>query len=442
MRNKSYLLLFIFLTCSASFSLFAQDNAKPLTKKEKAEVLTSVGKLLKDNYVFPEVADKMVNLISANMKAGQYQLINRPEEFAERLTQDLQSVSKDKHLQVIFDPKGVQMHKKAVSPADSLAQLNEYLEGIRRNNFGFREMKILDGNIGYLDLRGFYDAQYARETAVAAMNFLSNADALIIDLRQNGGGSPSMIQLITSYFYSEDTVHLNSFYFRPTNEHTQTWTLPHVPGKRRPDIDLYVLTSKKTFSAAEEFSYNLKNLNRATLIGETTGGGAHPGGTSIATERFLVWLPVGRAINPISKTNWEGTGVTPHIQTSQEEALITAQIKALEKLKNNSVGDRKKTYEWKLTTLEALKNPLTVDIKTLQEYEGKYGPRSITLEGDKLYYQRAGGPKYELIPMGQDLFSISELPYFRVKFVKENNKVAALKGLYESGREDESARDQ
>ena len=401
-----------------------------------------MSKHLKESYVFPEVADKMVHLINANMKAGNYGAVDRPEEFAKRLTQDLQAVSKDRHLHVDFNPKGVQLHRSPVSPADSAAIMNEIIEGERRKNFHFKEAKILDGNIGYLDLRSFSDVHYAKETAVAAMNFLSNADALIVDLRNNGGGSASMIPFITSYFYSEDTVHLNSFYFRPTNEYTQSWTLPHVPGKRRPDIDLYILTSKKTFSAAEEFAYNLKNLNRATLIGETTGGGAHPGGTSIVSERFLIWLPVGRAINPITKTNWEGTGVTPHVQTSQEEALVTAQIMALENFKRNSVGERRKIYEWKLTTLEALRNPLTLDKKTLQEYEGKFGPRSITLDGDKLYYQRAGGSKYELIPMDQDLFAIADLPHFRLKFVKErDNRVTALKGLYESGREDEYGKD-
>ncbi|MFD3003870.1 S41 family peptidase [Pontibacter toksunensis] len=442
MRNKCQLLLFLFLSFIVSPSLYAQDSTKPLTKKERAEVVNSVSKLLKENYVFPEVADKMVHLISANMKAGKYRTIDQPEEFAEKLTQDLQTVSKDKHLSVLFDPQGVQLHKKAVSPADSLAQINEYLKGIRRNNFGFKEAKILDGNIGYLDLRSFSNIHYAKEAAVAAMSFLSNADALIIDLRKNGGAYPSMVQFITSYFYSEDTVHLNTFYSRPTNEYTQTWTLPYVPGKRRPDIDLYILTSENTFSAPEEFAYNLKNLNRATLIGETTGGGAHPGGTRIVSERFLVWLPTGMAINPITKTNWEGTGVTPHIETSQEEAFVVAQIKALEKLKSSSVGERKKIYDWKLTTLEGFRNPIKLDIKKLQEYEGRYGSRIISLVGDKLYYQKADGPKYALISMGQDLFGIAELPHFRIKFAKEgNNQVTALQGLYEDGREDESVKD-
>ena len=181
-------------------------------------------------------------------------------------------------------------------------------------------------------MRGFSDVEYGGETAVAAMNFLSNADAIIIDLRNNGGGSPAMIQLISSYLFDSNPVHLNNFYWRPTDSNSQTWTLPHVSGTRSPDTPLYILTSSGTFSAAEEFSYNLKNLERATLIGETTGGGAHPGGSLIATERFMVWVPTGRAINPITNTNWEGSGVIPHIKTSAREALDKAYTIALEQL--------------------------------------------------------------------------------------------------------------
>ena len=118
-----------------------------------------------------------------------------------------------------------------------------------RSNYGFREIKILAGNIGYLDLRGFMAAELAGETAVAAMGFLAHADAVIVDLRHNGGGSPSMIQLLSSYFFGRRT-HLNSFFWRGKEQIDQTWTLPHVPGTVRPDVPLYVLTSARTFSAA------------------------------------------------------------------------------------------------------------------------------------------------------------------------------------------------
>jgi C-terminal processing protease CtpA/Prc len=165
---------------------------------------------------------------------------------------------------------------------------------------------------------------------VAAMNFLANTDALIIDLRRNGGGDPAMVALISSYLFDAQPVHLNDLYFRPDDSTRQWWTLPYVPGKRYgAKKEVYVLTSKRTFSAAEEFTYNLKCLKRAKIVGETTGGGAHPGGGRRINEHFAIWVPSGRAINPITKTNWEGTGVTPDVDVPQDQSLKVAHNAAM-----------------------------------------------------------------------------------------------------------------
>ena len=175
----------------------------------------------------------------------------------------------------------------------------------------------------------------AGETATAAMSFVANTDALIIDLRENGGGSPDMVALVCSYLFGAHPVHLNDLYFRPENSTHQWWTLPYVPGQRYENKPVYVLTSKRTFSAAEEFTYNLKSLKRATIVGETTGGGAHPGGPRRINEHFTMFLPSGRAINPVTKTNWEGTGVAPDVSVSAEKALNTAYLAALKTIARN-----------------------------------------------------------------------------------------------------------
>src|SRR5262249_36093703 len=189
-----------------------------------------------------------------------------------------------------------------------------FREFLRTSNCGFEKIERLPGNVGYLEFRQFAPPGICADTASAAMNFLANADAVIIDLRRNGGGDPAMVALISSYLFDAEPVHLNDLYFRPDNSTRQWWTLPYVPGKRLGSKkDVFVLTSKRTFSAAEEFTYNLKSLNRATIVGETTGGGAHPGGSRRINDHFAIWVPSGRAINPITKTNWEGTGVTPDI---------------------------------------------------------------------------------------------------------------------------------
>lgn len=436
-------LFYWLITALLSFQLTAQNTMNTpasLSGPERKEAVDSFCRLLKDNYIFPDVAAKMNELITSKLVKGDYNSFTDPVKFAQQLTADLQSVSKDKHLRAGFNPQLVkELRARSNAGDDDLPA--SFLEQMKMGNFGFNEVKILDGNIGYLDLRGFNDTKYGGETAIAAMNFLSNANAIIFDLRQNGGGSPSMIQLITSYLYGPDPVHLNNFYFRPTNENTQTWTLPYVPGKRRPDVDVYVLTSNRTFSAAEEFTYNLKNLKRATIIGETTGGGAHPGGTMVATDRYTLWVPRGRAINPVTNTNWEGTGVEPDIKTTASAALQTAQVKALEKMISLNNANKPK-YEWILAGLKARQNPATVDEATMRSYIGTYGPRTISFENGQLYYQRAGNAKYKLRVLSKDLFEPEGLDYFRIRFVVENNKVTALEGLYDDGRNDMNKKDQ
>lgn len=438
MKNSIvYIVITLTLLLLHFADLQAQIEPKPLSISEKTEVVDSIGSKLNANYVFPEVAKKMAAKLKSNLQSGAYQSLNEPGEFANKLTEDLQSVSNDKHIRVRFDPVGIAERNQVVSPEDSIKFLNRYVESLKRDNFGFKEVKMLGGNVGYLDLRGFSDVTYAGETAVAAMNFLSNADAIVIDLRFNGGGSPAMIQLISSYLFGPEPVHLNNFYWRPTDSNSQTWTLPHVSGQRSPDTPVFVLTSGSTFSAAEEFSYNLKNLKRATLIGETTGGGAHPGGTVQATDRFTVWVPTGRAINPITNTNWEGTGVSPHIEVNSEEALTVAHLKALEMLvENHKNEDIRSFFEWPIAELKLKNNPITLKEATLKNYVGTYGPRVVTFENKKLYYQRGTGTKYELKPYSENQFMLLGLDYFRVKFLFENDKVVAIEGHYNDGRTD------
>jgi C-terminal processing protease CtpA/Prc len=175
----------------------------------------------------------------------------------------------------------------------------------------------------------FADPDICGPTATAAMNFLASSDALIVDLRQNGGGEPAMVALICSYLFDQPT-HLNDLYERKGDTTAQYWTLPYVPGKRLAGKPVFVLTSSRTFSGAEEFTYNLKNLKRATIVGETTGGGAHPVSGHKIDEHFSIGVPFARAINPISKTNWEGAGVEPDVKAPGAEALDVAKKLAME----------------------------------------------------------------------------------------------------------------
>jgi C-terminal processing protease CtpA/Prc len=252
------------------------------------------------------------------------------------------------------------------------------------------------------------------------MNFLADAEAVIIDLRQNGGGDPATIQFISSYFLDEYT-HLNSFENRGEDSLQQFWTLPYVPGKSMYETDLYILTSGRTFSAAEEFTYNMKNLKRATLVGETTGGGAHPGGYQIVEHDFLVWIPTGRAVNPITQTNWEGKGIKPHIEVLQDQALKTAHRTALEKLAEKTEDpERKKDMEWELEALRAKDTPAKVDAAILQKYVGRYTRGDIILEKGELW-MKAGPRKMRLIPLANTYFILEGESGIRVEFTMDKS---------------------
>jgi len=413
---------------------------KNINAQTQLEVIDSVSQALNQVYVFPEVAKKMEKYLREQYKNKKYKDITSLDQFTQKLTEDLQEISHDKHLWVGFASDEMLARFRGDTLTDEAKQLE--LEERRRDNFCFKEVKILEGNVGYLDFRCFSDAADAGFTAIATMNFLAYADAVIFDLRQNGGGSPSMIQLITSYLLKEPT-HLNSFYVRKTDSINQFWTQAYVEGPRLTDVDVYVLTSSYTFSGAEEFTYNLKNLKRATIIGETTGGGAHPNDIKAFHNLNVgMSLPFGRAINPITGTNWEGVGITPDIQVPQEKALQTAHKEALKKLLGKTTDEtRKKSFTWSMETLDALLNPAKVDIGLMNKYAGKYGPRMITLEDGELYYQREGRPKYKMIPMSQDTFMFDEVRYFRLKFVSDSSgRVTEVVGLYDNSRTDSSPR--
>jgi len=430
MKKKTSLFIFYFLLLIpiksiAQSAVNQKINPDAVTKTEQQQVIDSINLLLNKNYIFPEVAKKMGDFILSNFKSGSYSTVTDPVLFSERLTADLLSISKDKHIRVKFNPVFIKELRETNKNPGHEELPASVLEQWKTNNYGFKEIKILEGNIGYLDLRSFGDTSFGGETAVAAMNFLSNTNALIIDLRKNGGGSPAMIQLITSYLYDSEPVHLNNFYFRPTDSNEQTWTLPYVSGKRMPNVDVYILTSKATFSAAEEFTYNLKNLHRATIIGEVTGGGANPGGDNIATDRFTVWIPTGRAINPITKTNWEGTGVQPDIEVPAKDALFTAQMKALEKLATKESENSNKIYSWLLTSLKAKQHPLALKTKESESYIGKFGPRIITYENGDLFYQLNAVRKVKMLPLEKDLFDLED-NMLRVEFKKTNHTISGI----------------
>jgi hypothetical protein len=351
-------------------AMFRDDQPDlPMNAKSTRELIDGIVKQLKESYVFPLKANAMAEDLRKRLGNNEYQDVKSARKLAETLTENLQAVSNDKHLRVFYSYEAIPEPTKDTGPNPGPGHKDEMEEEMREFgrslNFGFEKVERLEGNIGYLELRMFMSAALGGETAAAAMNLLAHTDALIIDLRKNGGGEPGMVALVSSYLFGPEPVHLNDLYFRPDDSTQQFWTLPHVPGLRSEAKPVYVLTSRRTFSAAEEFAYNLKSLKRATIVGETTGGGAHPGETRRITEHFRVFVPTGRAINPLTKTNWEGTGVTPDVPVAAERALSTAHLAALKfvagKLETQQKGPKKPADLTRLDRLKKLISRLEKD---------------------------------------------------------------------------------
>ena len=297
-----------------------------LDAAERNRVIAGVISNLKDYYVYPEMAQKMVSALEAHEQAGDYNAQTDGPAFADLLTKQLRDVSDDRHLRVVYDPMTAGSAAPRAPEDDP-----EFRRFVESHNCAFTKAEILPDNIGYLKLDAFAPPSLCRATAIAAFGFLAHVDALIFDLRENHGGDPHMVALIASYLFDRPT-HLNDIYNRRENSTQQFWTSTDLPGTKFPGKPAYVLTSGETFSGGEEFTYDLKNLKRATIVGERTGGGAHLVAPHRIDSRFAIGVPFGRPINPVSKTDWEGTGVEPDVKVKATDALETAEKLARSKL--------------------------------------------------------------------------------------------------------------
>jgi C-terminal processing protease CtpA/Prc len=279
--------------------------------------------LLCDKYIFPEKAAAAAVAIRARRDAGGYEGLT-DEALAERVTAHLYEVCADKHLRLRIRDEEM---PPQLSEAEQLAVM---LEWSRLANYGIAKVERLAGNIGYLDIRHVTEPRAGGPAITAAMQLVAHTGALIIDLRENRGGVPDGVAFWLSYLFPDSETHLNDIYDGRSGLTRQYWTLPYVPGQRYLDRPVYALISEETFSGGEEFCYNLKTQGRATLVGQTTRGGAHPCEALPLTPTLEITLPFARAINPVTGTNWEGTGVEPDITVPAEDAFKVAYQKALQ----------------------------------------------------------------------------------------------------------------
>jgi hypothetical protein len=333
------------------------DGSLAAEQMSGRDIVTTSMLLLRANYVFPEVAEQAATAVEARLAAGEYDNLDEIT-LTELLTRHLQEVTGDKHLRLRLGgsppergpggpgpgpggprPGGPGPGGPGRRPGPERAELDEPDNhearrlALRRmgrmDNFGIRRVERLDGNVGYLDLRRVAMAANAGPAVAAAMELVAGTYALIFDLRHNGGGAPDGVALWCSYLLKEEPTHLNDIFHADTGETRQFWSLPYVPGTRYVDRPVYVLTGSHTFSGGEELCYNLQALGRGELIGETTGGGAHPTRGFPVSRAVTIGIPFARSVNPVTGTNWQGTGVVPDVAVPEDEAYDVAYAKAL-----------------------------------------------------------------------------------------------------------------
>lgn len=414
------IVIFQVITPKNLYSQEKNSNEKyQLTGRNRLEIIEKTKEIFLDYYPLPEVSLKMIDYIVEKQKRRDYEKFNNISDFTSQLTLDLREISNDDHIRVYPYEK---------IPDDLSVEMKL---GYPENNYGFQKVEILTGNIGYINLTTFNNPKTAGMTAIAAMNFVAHCNALIIDLRLNGGGDEAMAELINSYFFDKRT-HLTDTYIRKDSITNQIWTQEWVPGPRIIEAPIYILMSSYSYSSSEVMAYQLQQLNRAKIVGEKTRGGVH--GVRYMSFPDLginMKVPYTQDINPYSKTNYIN-GIIPDIPCTSEQALVVAQIEvARELLKTETDSLKRYKLKWSIEGNEIELNPIIIDNSKLLEYQGTYKNVKISIECTTLLLQRSDTMKQEMIPMGNDVFKYKDEneEKYRVCFIR--NEKGVITGLYD-----------
>ena len=411
-----------------------------LTEEDRAAVVEQTALFMEENYVFPDKGKLIADFIREQQRKGCYSGSDNPLDFADIVTADLKTKSTDSHLALEYTPvsAGTAVRRRPLNDPGFSIQYN----------FGFQKIERLTGNIGYLDLRGFDNNinPTARKTAVSAMSILANTRAIIIDLRNNPGGTGGMADMISSYFFSDEPVHLlsNTSRFKGKENTRESWTIQELEGRRLPDVPLYLLIGGGTASAAEHFVFGLKGQDRAVLVGETTAGAGHNVAYIPINEYFRCKVSIGRTYDPKTGEGWERIGIKPHINVPVEKALERAHLEALKAVINETKNDAQKSeLEWFLPIVNALYEPVGVEGARLRSYAGKYGVRMFIYEDGGLFYSREGRRgNFRLLSISQDCFILPHIDNQIFRFVTNSEgKVVDLRILHQDGQVQNIPRD-
>lgn len=369
----------------------------PLTAAARAGVVDSLGAMLARLYVDADTARLIADRLQARLRAGAYDAAALPARFAELVTADLRAVNGDLHLGL-----------RHVGAAGARGGGDGFLAQARSQNFGLGRAEILPGNVGYLEITGFVGAPGYQEAVADALRFLSRTDALIVDVRRNGGGSGEMSHLVFSHFLGERPVPTIRVVERGTGRDEVRRSDAQVPGPRRPDVPLYVLTSQGTASAAEEFSFVLRNQGRATIVGDRTAGAGHMVRGVPVGHGFVGSISITRVSDPTTGREWEREGVQPDVRVPAERALDAAHAAALRTVAQRAGGDAQRALLARtLETVEARLKDVRPEAASLARWAGVYdGGQRVELSDGRLWYRRRAAVMADaLVPLGGDRFA-------------------------------------
>ena len=406
-----------FLLCIALLVPWSLVHAETkISDKDRDVTIRTIALYVSDLYYDEAQANEISQSVLDAFANGEFDSIDSAEALADALTSRL--VTRDRHFSVKFiGRQAVEAIMSGASASDN-NRTTDPQAALRRINFGFPSVAILPGNVGYIEANRFYPVAESRDAITAALDFIANTDAIIFDVRQNNGGPPGTVQFLISHLLSaEEPTLINTFISRDSEEAAQMWTLPSHPSGNRPTTPVVVLTSGRTGSAAEAFAYHLQAMQRATLIGETTGGAGNPGGEYLTDEGFSIFISTESTRNPITQSNWEGVGVVPDIPVSSEDALDSArQYLYGELLKAASDPSQRLSLEWASEMLANDLSPTLLSEEALRRYVGDFGSRGTYLDDSSFMLSREGANPSRLRPLGNDRFSFMDDDRYRIVF--------------------------
>lgn len=422
-----------------------QCTAQPaptLNSTIRKQVIDSIANAVRAYYVYPDKGRQMSLQIQQRFRKGAYDLLSDPRDLSLAITNDLRALQPDNHLAVRYDPD---LERRIRTFKTTLQKDKSELEAEQKQNFFFRKVEILQGNIGYILFTNFSDTnEMARKTVRASMQFVAHADALILDLRNNFGGRMEMARELAAWFFEQPTFVGRSFN-RINNSWTEDWVghQPAISEGLLPSMPIYILTSNRTYSAAESFAYTLQHQKNALVIGDTTRGGAHATRSFALGNGFVGFIPFSRSENVLTKTDWEGTGIIPDVTIDEDSALLKAQMLILEQ-RWSAIADEaeKRKLRWIINDLKTQMQKITLAEKVLQTYTGTFEEFEFTLENGILFcrntHQR--NKKDRLIPIDHNLFRIDNES--QVEFIKANGRVDSIRLFWNDGWVDTIRRSQ